>query len=49
MVEDKVPIEKIKPLVKDAKYICKGCMRTAVKAENIGRPDKAVSPTYFNT
>jgi len=35
MVEDKVPIEKIKPLVKDAKYICKGCMRTAAKAENL--------------
>jgi hypothetical protein len=33
MVENKVPIEKIKPLVKDAKYICKGCMGTAAQAE----------------
>jgi len=40
MVEDKVPIEKIKPLVKDAKYICKACMRTAVKAENLCAPEK---------
>jgi hypothetical protein len=35
MVEDKVPMEKIKPIVKDTKYICKGCMHTAVKAENV--------------
>jgi hypothetical protein len=40
MVEDKTSIEKIKPLVKDAKYICKGCMRTAVKAENLCAPEK---------
>ena len=40
MVEEKVPIEKIKPLVKDAKYICKGCMRTAAKAENLCAPEK---------
>jgi len=40
MVEDKVPIEKIKPLVKDAKYICKGCMRTAAKSENLYVPEK---------
>jgi hypothetical protein len=40
MVEEKVPIENIKPLVKDAKYICKGCMRTAVKAENLCSPEK---------
>jgi hypothetical protein len=40
MVEDKVPIEKIKPLVKDAKYICKGCMRSAAKAENLCAPEK---------
>jgi hypothetical protein len=38
MVEDKVPIEKIKPLVKDSKYICTGCMRTAAKAENLCSP-----------
>jgi len=35
MVEDKVPVEKIKPLVKDAKYICTGCMRAAANAENL--------------
>jgi hypothetical protein len=40
MVEDKVPIEKIKPLVKDAKYICTGCMRTAANAENLCAPEK---------
>jgi hypothetical protein len=40
MVEDKVPLEKIKPLVKDAKYICKGCMRTAAKAEILCAPEK---------
>jgi hypothetical protein len=40
MVEDKVPVEKIKPLVKDAKYICKGCMRTAKNAENLCAPEK---------
>jgi hypothetical protein len=39
MVEDKVPMEKIKPLVKNAKYICKGCMRTAAKAENLCSPE----------
>jgi hypothetical protein len=40
MVEDKVPIEKIKSLVKYAKYICKGCMRTAAKAETLCAPEK---------
>jgi len=39
MVEEKTPIEKIKPLVKDAKYICKGCMRTAAKSENLCSPE----------
>jgi hypothetical protein len=39
MVEDKVPMEKIKPLVKNAKYICKGCMRTAAKSENLCSPE----------
>jgi hypothetical protein len=40
MVEEKVPLEKITPFVKDAKYICKGCMRTAAKAENLCAPEK---------
>jgi len=39
MVEDKTPMEKIKPLVKDAKYICKGCKRVAAKAENLCAPE----------
>jgi hypothetical protein len=40
MVEDKIPIEKKKLLVKDAKYICKGYMRTVAKAENLCAPEK---------
>jgi hypothetical protein len=40
MVEDKVPIEKIKLLVKDAKYICKGCMGIDAKAENLCAQEK---------
>jgi hypothetical protein len=40
MVEDKVSLDKVKPLVKDAKYICKGCYRTAAKAENLCAPEK---------
>jgi hypothetical protein len=40
MAEAKVPIENIKPLVKDAKYICKGCYRTAANAENLCAPEK---------
>jgi len=40
MVEDKVSLETMKPLVKDAKYICKSCMRTAAKAENLCAPEK---------
>jgi len=39
MVEDNIPIEKIKPLVKDAKYICTCCKRVAAKAENLCAPE----------
>jgi hypothetical protein len=39
LVEDKTPIEKLKPLVKNAKYICKGCGRAAAKAENLCAPE----------
>ena len=33
-------IEEYKGLVKDAEYICKGCGRTAKKAENLCTPEK---------
>ncbi len=39
LVEDKTPTEKLKPLVKNAKYICKGCGRVAAKAENLCSPE----------
>jgi len=39
MVEDETPIEKIKPLVKNAKYICQCCKRSAAKAENLCAPE----------
>jgi len=39
MAENQVPIGKIKPLVKDAKYICSCCMRSAAKAENLCSPE----------
>ena len=39
MVEDGVPTEKLKPLVKNAKYICKCCGRGAAKAENVCAPE----------
>ncbi|MGD0330030.1 MAG: hypothetical protein ABSB40_06235 [Nitrososphaeria archaeon] len=39
MVEDKVPTEKLKPLAKNAKYICKDCGRAAGKAENLCSPE----------
>ena len=39
LVEDKTPTEKLKPLVKNAKYICKGCGRVAAKAENLCAPE----------
>ncbi|MCX6641761.1 MAG: hypothetical protein NTV15_00030 [Candidatus Bathyarchaeota archaeon] len=39
MVEEKTPTEKLKPLVKNAKFICKGCGRVAVKAENLCAPE----------
>ncbi|MGA3290637.1 MAG: hypothetical protein ABSD42_10410 [Candidatus Bathyarchaeia archaeon] len=39
MVEDEVPTEKLKPLVKNAKYICKCCGRAVAKAENVCAPE----------
>ncbi|NMC05435.1 MAG: hypothetical protein GYA24_09495 [Candidatus Lokiarchaeota archaeon] len=38
VTEDKVPLDKLKPLVKDAKFICGGCGRTAAKKENLCDP-----------
>jgi transposase-like protein len=40
LVADKTSTEKLKPLVKDSKYICKDCGRTAAKAENLCSPEK---------
>jgi len=39
MAEDKTQIEKLKPLVKNPKYICKDCGRAAAKAENLCTPE----------
>jgi hypothetical protein len=39
MVEEEVPTEKLKPLVKNAKYICSCCGRAAAKAENLCSPE----------
>jgi len=38
VTEDKVPLDKLRPLVKDAKFICEGCGRTAAKKENLCSP-----------
>jgi hypothetical protein len=39
MTEKEVPLEKMKPLVKDAKFICHCCRRAAAKAENLCMPE----------
>ena len=39
MVEAKTPTSELKPLVKNAKYICKECGRAASKAENLCSPE----------
>ncbi|MBN1682703.1 hypothetical protein JW865_04030 [Candidatus Bathyarchaeota archaeon] len=39
LVGEKIPLEELKPLVKDAKYICKGCGCTIAKAENLCAPE----------
>jgi len=38
VVGDQESIENIKPLVRDPKYICKGCGRAAHNAENLCAP-----------
>jgi hypothetical protein len=39
MVENDVDREKLKSLVKEAKYICSCCGRAAAKAENLCAPE----------
>jgi hypothetical protein len=39
MVEKEVPLEEMKSLVKDARYICHCCRRAAAKAENLCLPE----------
>jgi hypothetical protein len=38
VVGDQADIEEIKPLVRNAKYICTSCGRAAAKAENLCSP-----------
>jgi len=38
VVGDQADIETIKPLVRNAKYICGTCGRAAAKAENLCNP-----------
>jgi predicted amidophosphoribosyltransferase len=38
VVGDQVDIEDLKPLVRNAKYICSSCGRAAAKAENLCAP-----------
>jgi hypothetical protein len=40
LAEQNTATEKLKPLVKNAKYICKGCGRAAAKAENLCSPEQ---------
>jgi hypothetical protein len=38
VVGDQADIETIKPLIRNAKYICATCGRAAAKAENLCNP-----------
>jgi hypothetical protein len=38
VVGDQTDIEELKPLIRNAKYICGNCGRAAAKAENLGAP-----------
>jgi hypothetical protein len=40
LVEKKTPVEDLKGLVKDAKYICKSCGRAAADSENLCAPEQ---------
>ena len=39
MTEKEIPLEDMKPLVKNAKFICHCCRRAAAKAENLCMPE----------
>jgi len=39
MTEKEMALEEMKPLVKDAKFICHCCRRAAAKAENLCMPE----------
>jgi hypothetical protein len=39
LAEQNAAAEQLKPLVKNAKYICRGCGRAAAKAENLCSPE----------
>ncbi len=39
VVGDQVGVEELKPLVRDSKFICSACGRTANKAENLCAPE----------
>jgi len=38
VVGDQADVEELKPLVRDARYICKACGRAAHNAENLCEP-----------
>jgi hypothetical protein len=37
--EDPVKIERIRHLIKDSKYVCSTCGRSAMRAENLCAPE----------
>ncbi len=39
LTEKEMPLEEMKPLVKNAKYICGCCRRATAKAENLCMPE----------
>ena len=39
LVAKRTPVEDLKVLAKDAKYICKNCGRAAAEAKNICAPE----------
>jgi len=40
LVGKKTPVEELKKLVRDGKYICKGCGRVAASADNLCAPEE---------
>jgi len=39
LVAKRVPLDQLKPLVKDAKYICKNCARATNDPKNVCAPE----------